>query len=41
VLGAVIDRWSFGAGWWVTAAGLAVSSVVVGTVGRRLARLRV
>lgn len=39
VLGAVIEQWSFDAGWWATAAGLAIAATVVGTVGRRLARL--
>lgn len=36
VLGAVIERWSFGGAWITAAAGLVIAAVVVGSVGRRV-----
>lgn len=36
VLGAVIERWSFGGAWITAAGGLVIAAVVVGSVGRRV-----
>lgn len=36
LLGAVIERWSFGGAWITAAGGLVIAAVVVGSVGRRV-----